>query len=343
MSNEITSQSIFQFLSLVPRNSYLNIPTFLSSNFEMEYQVEEIKEISQLRQSVINGDVTEVKNLVADGADIYEQFKGCCIDGSGLALRKHSPIHCAIFWNQIEMVEFFIQNGLNMNHSSLIIPLLSLAFMRQMENRNEPWDMIELLVENGFDINYQDKFTKHTALHWAAIIESIDIAQYLISKGAKISPLDKHNWTPLNIAIYTKNEALAKYLIENGSDLTNITMPRYFYSIGTFEKTSVLKMTITKGLPALTELIIEKLRERPKTKDITNQIESLDMTDKEEFLNDKKECVVCTQPRDGLFAFVPCGHTKTCYACCVILTDATYNPKCPICREKIEKIMKIYL
>ena len=300
------------------------------------------EEMSQLRQSVLNGDLTMVKNLVADGADIYEHFEGCCIL-RGSTLKKHSPIHCAIFLNQIEIVEFFIQYGVDMNYSSFTIPLLNVAFYRQFENKTEAWDMIKILVENGSDVNFQDKIDKYTALHWAAIVGSMDIIQYLVSKGAKISPLSKYNWTPLNFAIYTKNEALAKYLIENGSDLTNITFAWKFATGSTVEKTSVLKMTVTEGLPSLTELITEKLRGRPKVTDLVRKFEACDLTNTDEFLKNNKECVVCTKPRDGIFAFVPCGHTKTCYACCMILTDATENPKCPMCRVKIEKFIKIYL
>ena len=300
------------------------------------------KEISQLRQSVLKGDLTKVKNLVANGVDLYEKFRGCCVDPDFGMIVSHAPIHCAIFFNQVKILEFFIQNGIDVNHSSFTLPLLSVAFVRQSNNRSDSWDLIKKLVENGCNVNFQGNFDTYAPLHWAALLGSLEIVQYLVARGAKISPLCKYNWTPLNIAIYKKHETLAKYLIENGSDLTNITKPVNFAS-GKFEKTSVLKMTFTEGLPALTDLVIEKLREKSTVKGSKTQFESCEFSNAEDFLKNKKECVVCTKPKDGIYALVPCGHTKTCYVCCVILTEATNNAKCPMCREKIEKFMKIYL
>ena len=45
--------------------------------------------------------------------------------------------------------------------------------------------------------------------------------------------------------------------------------------------------------------------------------------------NMKGKCVLCaTNPFSA--AFIPCGHTCTCYACATALADR----KCPICRKR---------
>ena len=72
---------------------------------------------------------------------------------------------------------------------------------------------------------------------------------------------------------------------------------------------------------------------------ITNKrMESLSLNQNNSSKN-PNECKICFDPKDGTFAFVPCGHTAACEQCCKkILGDS-----CPICRRVIHQYIRIYL
>ncbi|CAM6088941.1 unnamed protein product [Calypogeia fissa] len=60
----------------------------------------------------------------------------------------------------------------------------------------------------------------------------------------------------------------------------------------------------------------------------------------EDDISEDKLCSVCLDARKDSF-FVPCGHRATCYACGLRISKA--NPaNCPICRQPIGEIKKIY-
>ena len=61
----------------------------------------------------------------------------------------------------------------------------------------------------------------------------------------------------------------------------------------------------------------------------------------EKEFSDSKDCNVCYGLKNGVFAFLPCGHAKTCQLCCIkIIEDSR---KCPACRCSVQKYQKIYL
>jgi len=47
-------------------------------------------------------------------------------------------------------------------------------------------------------------------------------------------------------------------------------------------------------------------------------------------------CVVCFEPLVNQYAMVPCGHTTVCNDC------ANEMPNCPVCREPVQSVMRIY-
>jgi hypothetical protein len=56
-------------------------------------------------------------------------------------------------------------------------------------------------------------------------------------------------------------------------------------------------------------------------------------------------CSLCFNPKNGIFAFQPCGHANACESCCIKLTfseDAEMS-KCPICRTTVTHFQRIYM
>ena len=61
----------------------------------------------------------------------------------------------------------------------------------------------------------------------------------------------------------------------------------------------------------------------------------------EETYNNKDPCVICYEPRNGLFVLLPCGHTSLCEFCCLQISTKDHS-KCPSCRKAITSFKKIF-
>ena len=57
-------------------------------------------------------------------------------------------------------------------------------------------------------------------------------------------------------------------------------------------------------------------------------------------------CVICFNPRDGVYAF-NCNHAVTCKNCAEEILkrgfDQNEEAKCPMCRKKVDKITQIFM
>ena len=67
----------------------------------------------------------------------------------------------------------------------------------------------------------------------------------------------------------------------------------------------------------------------------------LDNIPPEEAFSDSKDCNVCYGPRNGVYAFLPCGHAKTCQLCCIKIMED--SEQCPVCRTNVHRYQKIIL
>ena len=87
----------------------------------------------------------------------------------------------------------------------------------------------------------------NTFLHIAVHEGNIDMAQYLVSKGADINVKDNLNQTPLQIAIDEGNVELAKYLIFKGADVDVQNL---------FSKATPLHSAVDKGSFEIAKLLV---------------------------------------------------------------------------------------
>jgi ankyrin repeat protein len=102
-------------------------------------------------------------------------------------------------------------------------------------------EIVELLLEHGADIHYYDHAHRvQTAAEYAMKYNHTEIVQLLISKGADISPL--------HFAIYMKDEARARSLIEGGADVNKRTP----YG------TTTIRRAVDAGFKDIVELLIAR-------------------------------------------------------------------------------------
>jgi len=145
---------------------------------------------------------------------------------------KH--LHDAAADGEIERVKLLISEDadVNVKNSQGLTPLHYAAFEGHK-------DIVELLLAHGADVNVGDANYNRTALQFAMQSNQREIVQLLVSKGADIPPL--------HFAIYIKDEAKAKSLIEGGADVNKRT------PFGT-----PLHQAAGAGLKDVAELLIEK-------------------------------------------------------------------------------------
>jgi hypothetical protein len=78
--------------------------------------------------------------------------------------------------------------------------------------------IMQWLIERAADIHDRDSYAK-TALHYAALRPTTDIAAYLIDKGAEVDARDRYGGTPLMAAASRGDIAMMALLLEKGARL----------------------------------------------------------------------------------------------------------------------------
>jgi ankyrin repeat protein len=156
-----------------------------------------------------------VKLLIAKGADV-------------------SSVHLAAYIGDLARVKAFIQEGIDVNTRVRgWTPLHYAAREGHME-------IVESLLKNGADVNVKEEYYSRTATEIAMGRNHNEIVELLVSKGADIPPL--------HLAIYLKDEAKARSLIEGGADVNNRTP----------DGTTPLNRAIGEGLKDIAELLIAR-------------------------------------------------------------------------------------
>jgi ankyrin repeat protein len=72
-----------------------------------------------------------------------------------------------------------------------------------------------LVLDKKVDVNK----TGWTPLHYACSTGKLEVAQFLITHGAKVNALSPSETTPLMMAVSSGNDQLIKFLLDNGADL----------------------------------------------------------------------------------------------------------------------------
>lgn len=159
-----------------------------------------------------------------------EKFKNCvkklrrnltsqeCID----ILKKHidelNRIPLADLYELFDVLDEdvlveLVEDGLDINRLSRKVAIPNRTLI-EMAISDEDLDMVELLVENGADVNIRDG----SPLVKAIEMDNIRFVKYLLSVGADPNIQDYDGNTALHIAVIDDNIKIIKLLLQYGAD-----------------------------------------------------------------------------------------------------------------------------
>ena len=111
-----------------------------------------------------------------------------------------------------KVVELLRQHGATTNTSSVSNVLCD-------DVRSGDLQAVKEQLANGVDINAGDNEFGVTALAWAALLDDMEIAKFLIEKGADVNAKSRDGSTPLHSAAFLGHAEIAELLIQKGADV----------------------------------------------------------------------------------------------------------------------------
>jgi cytohesin len=154
-----------------------------------------------LSEAAYRGDLQEVRDFLANGADVSAK------DNIG-----RTPLHYAAYGHK-EVAEMLIANGADVNATDNGggTPLHSAAYGHK--------EIVELLIANGADVNARG-WRNATPLNSAVYGGHKEIVEQLIIEGADVNAKEKFTGnTPLHYAVYYSHNVIVKLLIDKGADV----------------------------------------------------------------------------------------------------------------------------
>lgn len=131
-----------------------------------------------------------------------------------------------VFNGNVESVESFLKKvGEKIDSSLLDLDLLVNCVLHKKNNNRSRQEMLQLLIQYGFDINYKYE-KKENLLHRLIQLaeekddnDAIQTAEFLLNSGFSVhkKAKDSSRRSPLDIAALTQNIPFLSFLIENGA------------------------------------------------------------------------------------------------------------------------------
>jgi ankyrin repeat protein len=153
-----------------------------------------------LNRASSKGDLSAVKKLISDGADVN------ATDSSG-----RTALVEAAWGGHNDVVKYLIEKGANVNTGDNVGYT---ALMRASEEGHAA--VVSTLVQKGADVNICGKVRGTTALMLAAEQGHIKPLETLIEHGAKVNAIDQYEETAMARAYRTNQLKAAEYLESKG-------------------------------------------------------------------------------------------------------------------------------
>ena len=279
--------------------------------------------------------------------------KGCNVKSTNK--EGLSPIHLAAMKGNLEVVKAIIRrlpHVSNQKNKSGQTPIhIAVAY-------NKIKVVSELLKY------YSPAYAFGTSLiHAACKLGDIQMVKLIFEKFPFYNVKDKHGLAPLHVAVKNKNSEIVHFLAQksdcnlNVKDKDGKTALDMAIEENLFDIAKILSQEISKYIDNRVTAGPTKIRiPRPLLpKDVVStRIASGDRIPLEvrRPLNSPRvkivpkvpnssECMICLGPKNGIFAFQPCGHAKTCEGCTKKIIEG--SDPCPICRKEVKEYQKIFV
>jgi len=165
-------------------------------NKMLEVFLNKTKQPDTIYLAAYRGDLEAVKSHISSGADVNVK------DSAGFM-----PLHWAVLQDSTAMAEYLIAHGAEINATvGFLTPLYSANAM----------PVIELLVSKGAAINTNNR---QNALHKACRVGDLEVATFLVNKGADVNAKASAGNTPLTYALQHGHAEVVRLLVANGADV----------------------------------------------------------------------------------------------------------------------------
>ena len=312
-----------------------DLTKFIIEKGENVNMVMENRQDTPLHLALTNYKHDFVKFLIQNGANL-----------NALNSTGHTPLQIAITNNKDDLVKIFIENGANVNtfDSTGQTPL-------QLAIHKGKYEIAELLLAKGAVLSNQNNLISDRGYLQQAVSKGrLKICQLLISIGANIDLQDKEGNTPLlnaikNIKKDSGHFDIVKMLLEKGAS-PNIANNEKNVPLHFANSKELVELLLNNG--AKTDFKNNK-DQTPKDLAFQNNVqEVVELLIQHETRAADKElnnCIICFNPKNGTFAFLPCGHAKTCEDCCknILQSPTNSNSECPTCRQPVTIYTKIFI
>lgn len=198
-----------------------------------------------LMSAIQSDDVELVKMAIENGADVNKLNSSY----------SRTPLELAVWRGNIDIAKQLIIHGAKIHKGDFGSRTDNETYL-MLATRNGKFDMIQLLVECGENVNARNK-RGYTALHYAISLGRYDVVDYLINNNAEVNMLDHNGMTPLMIAAsaYPDENMLniVKLLLINGADSSKTNK-----KLQTALQLSINNMNKTAQNRAIVKLLLEQ-------------------------------------------------------------------------------------
>lgn len=87
--------------------------------------------------------------------------------------------------------------------------------------------------------------------------------------------------------------------------------------------------------------LIQTLRDRESVETGRQLLQAYAAASSSQMQNSASDCVICMDEKRCITC-IPCGHVVYCESCCK-QTSVKSSTSCPICRKKVDRMMKIFI
>lgn len=183
-------------------------------------------ESEKIIESIKNGDVKGIQDLLKKGVDIDSRFEGFSRGGrqenaNDFSNKEWTMLMVATFYNQGRIAELLLENKADINAQNKVGHT---ALFLACANRSE--EMAKFLLENNADATINSKDSDGTStLQWAIAYEWNDVAQKMLEQNVDVNSSSKETGRNVLLdALYSEtiSEDLISKIIDKGANINYI-------------------------------------------------------------------------------------------------------------------------